>query len=162
MSAPPRQRGRWSCRFQSPGSAAQHSRSQLLSIPLPPSPRNRWACCGSPLQREKHKLQVSGKGRRQVAGWFMVQFGPQSGLKMAATTDTLCECRAPKSLSSQSLNTLIYMQGRTSIGAFFEGEFEDERPIWQCGLWHRRPGIHSSGYSGLNYNLLLVREISQS
>lgn len=51
----------------------------------------------------------------------MVQFGPQSGLKMAATTDTLCECRAPKSLSSQSLNILIYMQGRTSIGAFSEG-----------------------------------------
>lgn len=74
VSAQPRQRGRWTCHFRSPGPAAQHSGSHPLSILLPPSPRRRWACCGSPLQREKHKLQVPGKVRRQVVAWLMVKF----------------------------------------------------------------------------------------
>ena len=90
VSAQPRQRGGWSCHFRSPGPAAQCSGSEPLSILLPTSPRGRWARCGSPLQREKGKLQVPGKVRRQVAGWLMVQFWPQPGLKMAATTYTLC------------------------------------------------------------------------
>ena len=121
VSAQPRQRGGWSCHFQSPGPAAQCSGSEPLSILLPTSPRGRWARCGSPLQREKGKLQVPGKVRRQVAGWLMVQFWPNPGLKMAATTYYIMFAMW-KSLSTQSLNILIYIQGKKASGLPLRGD----------------------------------------
>ena len=50
----------------------------------------------------------------------MVQFWPNPGLKMAATTYYIMFAMW-KSLSTQSLNILIYMQGRKSIRASSEG-----------------------------------------